>query len=276
MPADSTITLTIITINYNNKSGLKKTMESVINQAFNDIEYIVIDGGSTDGSLELIKEYADNIDYWVSEPDKGIYNAMNKGIVMANGEYLQFLNSGDCLVDELVVEKMMDRASEYDMVYGNCIMVYPDGRMVVDCPGGAEINFRTFFNATINHQASFIKRSLFYKYGLYDEQLKIASDWKFFLIAFGLNQAKTLFKNIDVVYYDRSGVSVLQKVLMYSERETVLSELIPYPIYNEYKNSQLEFIRLKIIHKHLFTAKLYRLSQLIIIRISRILDILKK
>jgi glycosyltransferase involved in cell wall biosynthesis len=87
--------LSVITINYNNAIGLRKTIESVVNQTFRDYEYIIIDGGSTDGSVDVIKEYADKIDYWVSEPDKGIYNAMNKGVAAAHGEYTNFLNSGD-------------------------------------------------------------------------------------------------------------------------------------------------------------------------------------
>ena len=87
--------LSVITINFNNRDGLRKTIESVVNQTYNDFEYIIIDGGSTDGSVDVIKEYADRIDYWVSEPDKGIYNAMNKGIDVAKGEYCIFMNSGD-------------------------------------------------------------------------------------------------------------------------------------------------------------------------------------
>ena len=98
--------LSIITINYNNLAGLQKTFESVFNQTFQDFEYIVIDGGSTDGSKELIEQYHDKIDYWVSEPDSGIYNAMNKGIVRANGEYLQFLNSGDSLLGENILKNV--------------------------------------------------------------------------------------------------------------------------------------------------------------------------
>ena len=89
--------LSIITINYNNLEGLKRTVESVINQTSKEFEYIVIDGGSNDGSGAYIESKSEHIDYWVSEPDKGIYNAMNKGIAKASGEYLLFLNSGDHL-----------------------------------------------------------------------------------------------------------------------------------------------------------------------------------
>ncbi|MDR2910496.1 MAG: glycosyltransferase [Bacteroidales bacterium] len=91
--------LSIITINLNNVAGLQKTIESVVKQTFTDYEYIVIDGGSTDGSADIIKQHANKITYWVSEPDKGIYNAMNKGIRVAKGEYCLFLNSGDWLIN---------------------------------------------------------------------------------------------------------------------------------------------------------------------------------
>ena len=107
--------LSIITVNLNNAVGLKKTICSVINQTFLDIEYIIIDGGSLDGSLEIIKEYEKKITYWVSEPDSGIYNAMNKGIMHANGEYLQFLNSGDWLVNDSIIEKFLKETTYCDL-----------------------------------------------------------------------------------------------------------------------------------------------------------------
>ena len=97
----------IITINYNDAAGLKKTIDSVINQTYTEFEYIIIDGGSSDSSLQIIKENANQINYWVSETDKGIYNAMNKGIEAAKGEYLLFLNSGDYLLDSLVLKKVI-------------------------------------------------------------------------------------------------------------------------------------------------------------------------
>ena len=96
----------IITINYNNCEGLRRTIESVVNQTCHDFEYIIIDGGSTDGSVDVIKQYADQIDYWVSEPDKGIYNAMNKGVAVAKGEYCLFLNSGDSLHNNSALAKV--------------------------------------------------------------------------------------------------------------------------------------------------------------------------
>ena len=108
----------IITINYNNKDGLEKTILSVINQTCQDFEYIIIDGGSTDGSVDVIKKYADRIDYWVSEPDKGIYNAMNKGIIKAKGEYLNFMNSGDCFYDNEVLSNVYQNGMCSEMIVG--------------------------------------------------------------------------------------------------------------------------------------------------------------
>ena len=109
----------IITINYNNVEGLRNTIKSVVNQTYTDYEFIIIDGGSTDGSVEVIKEYANIITYWVSEPDKGIYNAMNKGIEVANGEYLNFMNSGDCFYNNDVLQKVADYHLEKDMIVGH-------------------------------------------------------------------------------------------------------------------------------------------------------------
>ncbi len=123
----------IITINYNNRDGLRKTIESVVNQSCRDIEYIVIDGGSTDGSVEVIEEYAGKIDYWVSERDKGIYNAMNKGLAQAHGEYLNFMNSGDCFHDNDVLINLPQDADE-DIIFGKALrsdgnIWSPAGRM---------------------------------------------------------------------------------------------------------------------------------------------------
>ena len=107
----------IITINLNNSAGLRKTIESVVNQTFQDFEYIIIDGGSTDGSVDIIKEYSSRIDYWVSEPDRGIYNAMNKGIVQAHGDYINFMNSGDCFSKNTILEEIYADLS-FDFVFG--------------------------------------------------------------------------------------------------------------------------------------------------------------
>ena len=171
--------LSIITVNLNNCDGLPKTIDSVISQTFKDFEWIVIDGGSTDGSRELIELYSEHFAYWVSEPDKGIYNAMNKGMRVAQGEYLQFLNSGDCLKDSATLYDVFFNFHGGDIIYGDCAVRVSDTVQ-------QEIHYKPVFSlkllldGSINHQSSFIKRKLLQDEP-YDETLRIVSDRKFFI-----------------------------------------------------------------------------------------------
>lgn len=269
--------LSIITINFNNKAGLIKTTQSVFEQTFTNYEYLLIDGGSTDGSKEYMELNKDKFTYAISEPDKGIYNAMNKGILQAKGEYLQFLNSGDWLVNATVIDRVFQDLPECDMVYTNMIKVLRNGQFITDKGlQGEAITFRSFYQYNINHSSVFIKRSLFLKYGLYDEQLKIISDWKFFLVAAGLNYAKVIYKNIDSAYFDMTGISNTQKKLLKAEKQQVLEELVPLPILADYRNSEGDTTRLAIIRKHVITAKIYRLLEVLLVRFSRLLDLAKK
>ena len=220
--------LSIITINYNNHDGLKKTIDSVIPQTFKDFEWIVIDGGSNDGSKELIEQYADHISYWVSEPDKGIYNAMNKGIKAANGEYLLFLNSGDGLCDEAVINDFHSINATEDIISGNIIVddsIY-DVRF---SPDEQEIEYQFMCNSTVLHPSSFIKKELFEKYGYYDESLKIVSDWKFFFIC--LIQQSCTYRKWErcIANFNTDGISENPKWvgLLESEREAVRTEILP-------------------------------------------------
>ena len=114
----NSVKLSIITVNLNNLEGLKKTYESVVCQTFTDYEWLVIDGGSTDGSREFIEQHQNKFAYWCSEPDKGIYNAMNKGIVRAKGEYLNFMNSGDCFVKKETLAGVFGEERKVDILYG--------------------------------------------------------------------------------------------------------------------------------------------------------------
>lgn len=171
--------LSIITINYNNFQGIEKTIKSIVSQTFSDFEYIVIDGGSSDGSLEVIQKYSDKIDFWISEPDSGIYNAMNKGIRQAKGEYLLFINSGDYLEGINSLSKIMDNVSSVDIVYFNLKVMNPDNSFFIkEYP--EKVDFGYFMTKTLPHPASFIRKELFLKYGVYNEKMKIVSDWAFF------------------------------------------------------------------------------------------------
>ena len=218
--------LSIITINYNNSEGLRKTIESVVNQTWYDFEYIIIDGGSTDGSVEIIKEYANRIDYWVSEPDKGIYNALNKGLAVAKGEYCNFMNSGDCFYSFSTLEQVFASKPMVDIICGN---TYTDK---LKAPPKT-ITFDTLFNVSICHQCAFIRTSMMKKYG-YDEKYKIVSDRKFFVQALIIDNCTYQAIDVDVVKYDITGFSAVNPVLSRLEYDKVLQELIPERIRIDY------------------------------------------
>lgn len=199
--------LSIITINYNNKDGLQKTMDSVVSQKWHDFEWIVIDGGSTDGSKELIEQYQQHFSYWCSEPDNGVYNAMNKGIVKARGEYLNFMNSGDCFYDEnslCYFDKFYN--SSIDVLYADADFYDKNGKLLLKMrlPSNIDVDFY-MSNRNISHQSSFIKASLFEKH-LYDESYKLAADGDFF---FWLLLRKYKFSHINkvLVRSDMPGLS---------------------------------------------------------------------
>ncbi len=218
--------ISVITINYNNKEGLTKTITSTINQSSKDIEFIVIDGASTDGSVERIREYANKIDYWVSEPDKGIYNAMNKGIERAQGEYCIFMNSGDSFYSEHVIEEFTRLSKGSDIVCGDTWM----GR-IKGAPD--EITFDTLYNSSICHQCAFIRTSLMKKY-MYDESLRIVADRKFFLQAFIFENCTYEHIKSVIVDYDITGFSAQNRTLSELEYKLVLEQLIPQRIRVDY------------------------------------------
>ena len=198
--------LSIITINFNDAEGLERTLKSVWeNQSFSDFEHIVIDGGSTDESVNVIKKYSDKLSYWISEPDNGIYNAMNKGIVAAKGEYLLFLNGGDWLADDVLKDVFCEEDMHEDFIYGNFTYIYANGKSRYR-EFEKEINYTTVFNDSLGHQSTFIKRSLF-DAGLYREDFKIVSDWIFFVEHIIQGHASTRHVDINVAFFNDYGVS---------------------------------------------------------------------
>jgi glycosyltransferase involved in cell wall biosynthesis len=197
--------LTIITINYNNLEGLKQTFDSVFKQTFQDFDYIVIDGGSTDGSKAYIEAHQDKLYYWLSEKDNGVYNAMNKGILKANGEYLNFMNSGDVFYDSNVLDKVFSSNINQDTIYGDNMVNYGN-RLEKEIPP-AFLSFEFLMETCVNHQSTFFKRSLFSNSFLYSEDLKISSDWEFF--AYNIIIKGATYKKIDeiICIYDKLGFS---------------------------------------------------------------------
>jgi len=231
--------LSIITINYNNAKGLLRTIESVLGQTFIDFEYIIIDGGSTDGSKELIQRYTERFSYWVSERDGGIYAAMNKGILKARGEYVQFLNSGDWLTDVAVLEKVFRTQPSADIVYGNMIKIFPDGRQVVDKgPQRSNLTLGDMYFHTLNHSSAFIRRTLFEMHGLYQEKYKIVSDWAFFFKVIGVHHVPVRYIDIDINYFDMTGISNAQRPLRDQEKKQELLLSMPAHLYPDYQKME--------------------------------------
>ena len=161
--------LSIITVNFNDAEGLERTIRSVISQTFHDYEFIIIDGGSSDNSKSIIEQHENQINYWVSEPDNGIFNAMNKGIIASKGDYLIFMNSGDYFYNEKVLEDSQNYLGA-DFVIGQ--VKRKDTNTIMDYEL-SDISMMTFYSGAIPHQATFHKRSLFQD-SLYDEKLKIS------------------------------------------------------------------------------------------------------
>ena len=328
------IRLSIITINYNNAEGLRKTLASVAAQTYPNIEHIIVDGNSTDESVKVIREYADkqvrgerlevkgqenskadnqastpytihhtptkHTVLWVSEPDKGIYNAMNKGIEIALGkrvvnddhtsspmannqlpiadtEYIQILNSGDILAAPDVTERMFlamgnglwaidnenNRQSpiangpQIPIFYGNMIKEWPDGRRVKDTCGGGDYtpeSFLYFYKCTLNHDCAYIRRDLFEKYGLYNEEMKICSDWEWYVRTIVLGGEKTVYTNIDVTVFDMTGISESDgknRALIQKERREYLESILPAAVLRDYDMLSLpieQYRRLKKYH----------------------------
>lgn len=222
--------LSIITINYNNVDGLKKTVDSIVAQTFRDFEWIVIDGGSTDGSRELIEQYTRHLAYWVSEPDRGIYHAMNKGIDRAHGDYLQFLNSGDWLVDETSLERCLSHPFDSDVMYGDCIFHYADHE--AQCRYPSQLTFEFLYRSSLAHCSTFIKRELLTKEH-YNEDYKIVSDLELWVkSAF----ADASFGHLDefVSVFDTTGISSTNKLVEKTERIEMFAHYIPKMVGADY------------------------------------------
>ena len=170
--------LSVITVNLNHRAGLEVTLASVRAQTFRDVEQIVVDGGSSDGSLDVIRASAPTIARWVSEPDSGIYNAMNKGIRMASGDYLLFLNSGDCLAAPDVLDGVFREDDPVcGMIYGDTLRKTSGGEELRTTPG--RLTPFAFYKFRVCHQSVVYRRSLFETHGGYDESFKISADAEF-------------------------------------------------------------------------------------------------
>lgn len=235
--------ISIITINYNGIRGLKRTLKSVSEQNMYSYEHIVIDGNSTDGSKEYIESTQDNYSYWISEPDSGVYCAMNKGIRQAKGKYLLFLNSGDILYNDKVLSDVKPAlGNDIGFIYGNLRIERENGESFINkYPEVLDFNF--FKTTSLGHASTFIKRSLFGVYGEYRTDLKIVSDWAFFLSAICIEKLSYLKidKTISIFYEGGLSTSSTYDKLHKEERKNVLLE--NFDLYEQGYNELLDEYR---------------------------------
>ena len=204
--------LSIITINYNNAAGLKKTLDSVAIQTYTDFEHIIVDGASTDASVDIIRAYSQSPIAnrhkitWLSEPDTGVYNAMNKGIELAKGEYLLFLNSGDYLIVDDVLDKVFTHDCYADILCARC-NVSDNGKVVWTSNPPKKVTFGILYTVGLAHQSTFIRRTLFEQLGYYDESFRYNADIEFWYRSI-INHASTT-QRIDVITtdYNLEGIS---------------------------------------------------------------------
>jgi glycosyltransferase involved in cell wall biosynthesis len=244
--------LSIITICKNEAESIESTILSIISQTFTDFEYIVIDGSSKDGTKEIIEKYKDKINKFISEPDSGIFNAMNKGINLSNGEYLCFLNGGDYFADKTVLEKIFEKRPDSDIIYGDLIFILKSGRKYTKkCPD--KISEYYIMSDSIPHPGTLIKRKLFDEIGLYNENYKYTSDYEFFLRAiFKFNKSYSRMKFPFAVFNLKGVSSILEKT-----KEVKAERMMAQDLYLS-KNSILIFKLFKPFF--LFVRKLKYLS----------------
>lgn len=220
--------ISILTVNLNNLSGLKKTVESVLSQTFKDFEFIIIDGDSLDGSKAYINEVSHQLTKWISEPDKGIYNAMNKGIRMATGDYICFLNSGDVFFENNTLEKVNHKINgNKDIYYGDVMWNQAKRRRVIPAPDKLSFPFLLIHN--INHQSCFIRRTLFDEIFYYNENFHIISDWEFLIYAVCKKEVPTQHLNLTICEYDAHGISsdLKNKKEICRDRQLVINKHFP-------------------------------------------------
>lgn len=236
--------LSIITINLNNAKGLSNTIQSVLSQDYKDFEYIIIDGKSVDSSCDVITKYENKINLWISEADTGIYNAMNKGIIRATGDYCLFLNSGDVLAESDTLSRIFSNDLQDDIILFRS-RPEPETknyRIFENNISSSSITFNDLFITSFNHQATLIRRELFSKYGLYEEKYRIVSDHLFIIKVLGLNNCSFRYIDQVITWYNPDGISSDISSYYESELLPAYRELIPLRIFEDYRPGYLHAI----------------------------------
>lgn len=234
--------ISIITVVYNGEKFLEETIQSVIHQTYNNVEYIIIDGGSTDGTLDIIKKYEDKVDYWMSKRDSGIYDAMNKGIDLASGEWINFMNGGDLFYKNQVLENIFyGTNNNADIIYGDTVFNYPTFQKKVK----ANTNINDLWKGMcFTHQSTFIKSNL-HKNNKFIKDMKIGADFAFLYNSYKKN---VIFKysNTTISIMDIGGIS-------YTDRISSIKD--HYSVVLKYDNS----LKIKIYYKYLILLNRFKI-----------------
>lgn len=234
--------ITIISITYNAKDVLEETILSVINQTYSNIEYIIIDGGSTDGTLDIIKKYEDKIAYWVSELDNGIYDAMNKGVKVATGEWVNFMNAGDCFYEEGTLNNIFENKSigtnNVEILYGDTLEVFSFSNLLSKAKPLQDLNYHMSFC----HQSSFVRLHIL-KESEFDEKYKICADYNLFYTLYKRRKVFKYIPDIISIYNAEDGFSVANNFEMIKESLYINRKIGHYLI------SYFHLIKQRIIKK---------------------------
>jgi glycosyltransferase involved in cell wall biosynthesis len=201
--------ITVVTVVFNGEEFLEETIQSVINQAYANVEYLFIDGGSTDGTLDIIRKYEYAIDYWISEKDSGIYDAMNKGIGLASGDWINFMNAGDCFYNSEVINNLYkyDDHADVQIIFGNHQVRYSSGRERFVTAGMVENLYR---GSQFCHQATFVN-ARYHKFNTFNFHTKIVADFEFFYTAWK-NEAIFKFVPETISLCEAGGISDLKRI----------------------------------------------------------------
>lgn len=221
--------ITVITVCFNSQETIRMTIESVLTQKYKNIEYLIIDGASKDDTMRIISEYSDPRMKVISEPDRGLYDAMNKATAIATGEYLSFLNSGDVFADDMVLADMADRLHG-DLTYGNVIRIRTDGEVFEGYGECCKVKWLLLKGRMICHQAMFVNREVMMMYG-YDLQYKITADFNM-LCKLVRDKRKLVYVDRNVVRMDNiTGISTESKNLPIMWKEDDMSIRDCFPIW---------------------------------------------
>lgn len=242
--------ISIITVSFNAGDVIEETIKSVINQNFSNYEYLIVDGASTDETCNIVNKYIDRIDYFISEPDNGIYNAMNKAVSAAKGDYCIFMNAGDLFVNSLVLKQVSIFLDDGLDIYTGNEITLQEGKVIdyIIPPHKSEIK-KHLLKTSISHQASFIKRTLLLEHP-YDEELRLVSDWKFWIETIYLKNCSYKPIDVDVCYFNHEGITFKNQHQGINERNRVLNNLLGERFINHVKRSVVNRIRVKIKRRY--------------------------